>query len=142
MANVRIPVIAFNSMTNLKPELIGLAAWLAATDTYPQDRRAIIEHVAEGGALDESITHKGFKGLGQVANAAKAHAEWLAFIAELEQAPAAKPDAAPYPHFLGRTNGVLPPLAGGAPINPASRDYDHMVTASTARLDSSEDIPF
>jgi hypothetical protein len=133
MKNLQLPVLAYNTVANLRPELIGLAAWLGVSDIYTGDRAVILRWAAEHGTLAGA---PGFGGEENRHVATRAHEEWLAFLAQLE-APAAKVD--PIVFHRNGNGHVLPPVSGGAPFNPQSRDYDNMVGAG---VDDSEDIAF
>jgi hypothetical protein len=95
MNSIRRPVIAYNTVADLRPELIGVAAWLGVSSQYPSTRHTVLEYLAEHGTL------AGCSGLSDDDRAAatRAHEEWTAFLAQLEPAK-------PYPYFRGNhTNG-------------------------------------
>jgi hypothetical protein len=113
--SVRLPQISVDAMSYLKPELIGLAAWLGTSEVYGGDRAKVIAHVARTGVLDGLPA--GLLREDQIADARIAHSEWQDFLASIDATP-----VRPLIPAL-RRNGLhlqLPPLSGGAPVTASA----------------------
>lgn len=50
--SIRKPSIPFNSLTTLRPELIGLAAWLCCDGASEYARDTVLKHAAKCGNID------------------------------------------------------------------------------------------
>ena len=120
--SVRIPMIPVDALSFLKPQFIGLAAWLGSSNIYPSDRSKILAHVAKTGNIDESLLYRGFDGSAEnLAAAAEAHKEWQQFLAELEPQPAITFNRI----INGNGHSILPPIAGGAPDRSSRKDNEY-----------------
>lgn len=100
---IPLPQISVDSMTYLKPELIGLAAWLGMhPGLYSGDRAKVLAHVATTGTL------AGLSGCvvsdEDLANAAAAHSDWLDYLAAIDPTPKARPIVF---HRNGNGNGHI-----------------------------------
>lgn len=114
--SIPLPKIAVNGMSTLKPELIGLAAWLSATQSnlLVSDRRRILEHVGECGVLGDQLPCP--MSQEEVAAANAAHRDWLDYLAATDSTPVRPLITSP------KRNGhrfQLPPISGGAPVSAA-----------------------
>lgn len=85
--SVPIPQISVDGMSTLRPELIGLAAWLSATrsNLLVSDRRKILEHVGEHGIIGKELPCP--MSQEEVAAANAAHSDWQDFLAALAVTP-------------------------------------------------------
>ena len=83
MRSVPIPQISVDALSYLKPELIGLAAWLGInSQVWGSDRNKVLEHAAKTGSLDGLSP-----GLLTEANldcAKAAHGDWLDYLAAID----------------------------------------------------------
>jgi hypothetical protein len=84
---LRVPQISVDGLSTLKPELIGLAAWLGVAYAWSlsNDRTKILGHVGATGSLDGLET--GLMTESQLAAAKVAHREWLDFLAAIAATP-------------------------------------------------------
>jgi hypothetical protein len=135
---LRKPCIPFNSLTTMRPELIGLAAWLCVADKGDYTRKHVLTHASIHGDL-EALEHEfPFKDSpGDYEMARQALEEGKRFVVEEPQPIAFRraPIAA-----NGHRLSELPPVAGGAPVDLVAaetwtREYDR-------RMDGTDDIEF
>ncbi len=109
MKYIPLPRISVDAMSTIKPELIGLAAHLAASGVYGYDAPKILMHVAATGSLDNAPVLCGAK-----LDAAKlAHSEWMDYLNTLDvtAAIAAARPLIPAP----RRNGQYVPVPDDGP---------------------------
>jgi hypothetical protein len=108
--SVPIPQISVDGMSTLKPELIGLAAWLSATrsNLLVSDRRKILEHVGEHGTLGKELPCP--MSQEEVAAANAAHSDWQDFLAAI----AVSPVRPLLPSLHRNGNHFIKPICGGS----------------------------
>ncbi len=82
---VPIPQISVDSMSYLKPELIGLAAWLGLSSVYTGDRTKVLCHVARTGSVDG--LEPGLLSESDRDGAKAAHRDWLDYLAATDTTP-------------------------------------------------------
>ena len=107
---IPLPQISVDSMSYLKPELLGLCAWLGLSNVYAGDRTRVLCHVAKHGVLDG--LEPGLLSEEDRASTKAAHSDWLDYLAAIApapKAPAIVPPQRPCPRALFI---VRPPRTG------------------------------
>jgi hypothetical protein len=102
--SLRPAMISLNAMSNLKPELIGLAAWLCCHDTHSYNRDKILKHAAAHHSLEGLRNNSVFDSPEDFELACQAYAEGARFMV-------AESPAVPPPAVLKRP-GMNAPLVG------------------------------
>ena len=96
---IPLPQISVDSMSYLKPELLGLCAWLGLSNVYAGDRTRVLCHVAKHGVLDG--LEPGLLSEEDRASAKAAHSDWLDYLAAIAPDPKA-------PAIVFHRNGHAP----------------------------------